>query len=494
MKRRALSLLLALAFLGLLWTPALAAEGDFIISGKVLVGYKGTMDGIIIPDGVESIGNLAFYNCASIMEVVIPEGVKSIGDYAFAGCTNLSSIQLPASLVSISDYAFSGCTKLQYVLGGQGVTSMGTGVFFGCSSLGYFTVPRGITALPVNTFRSCTRLEGVGLPAALQSIGAGAFQGCARLFDLELPSSLRTVGDSAFRGCTGLRELELPRNLTTLGNDVFRDCTGLSELSLPGILGVLPSGVFAGCTGLRTLKLENGIYSIRDRAFSGCTNLRSATLPVTVTSISATAFEGCSRLTVFAPDSSAAHTYAVNLGINYEESDGVAVSFRDIEVGKYYYASCYWALEKGITVGTSAVTFSPNATCTRAQILTFLYRAAGEPVIDIQSPFTDIAQRAYYYPAALWAYALGMVEGGTFQPSKPCTRAETVTYMWIFAEKPQAPLSYFEDLNGTSAAVQQAVGWALANGVTSGITARAFAPDRTCTRGEIVTFLYRAFA
>ena len=174
------------------------------------------------------------------------------------------------------------------------------------------------------------------------------------------------------------------------------------------------------------------------------------------------------------------------------EAKPVKTGFLDVAADSWYAAPVQWAVEKGITSGTSATTFSPDNTCTRAQILTFLWRAVGSPKMSGSNPFSDVKQSDYYYDAALWANSKGMVTGTTFTPDTPCTRSATVVYLWQNAGKPSASYSgNFVDVNSTSA-YAQAVAWAVNNGVTSGTSATTFSPDTTCTRGQIVTFLQRA--
>ena len=166
--------------------------------------------------------------------------------------------------------------------------------------------------------------------------------------------------------------------------------------------------------------------------------------------------------------------------------------FGDVPEKEYYFEPVLWAVEKKITAGTSATTFSPEQTCTRAQILTFLWRAVGSPKAEIVSPFSDVKTSDYYYDAAIWAYQKGMVAGGKFAAETPCTRMDTVTYMWKNAGAPGGIVyGSFLDLPAAPEAAE-AVGWAVANGVTMGTSPTTFSPKDTCTRGQIVTFLYRA--
>ena len=166
--------------------------------------------------------------------------------------------------------------------------------------------------------------------------------------------------------------------------------------------------------------------------------------------------------------------------------------FSDVGQGDYFAEPVKWAVEKGITTGTSATTFSPNETCTTAQILTFLWRANGSPAPTISNPFSDVAAGDYYRDAAVWAYEKGLVSGSAFGGDTPATRAATVTYLWKLAGSPDVSAASFSDVAET-ADYAAAVAWAVKEGVTSGTGADTFSPDEACTRGQIVTFLYRAY-
>ncbi len=174
-------------------------------------------------------------------------------------------------------------------------------------------------------------------------------------------------------------------------------------------------------------------------------------------------------------------------------STKVTPNFNDVADDAYYAAPVKWAVENGITTGTSSTAFSPDMTCTRAQILTFIWRAAGSPTASAVNPFSDVTADDYYYNAAIWAYENNMVTGSTFDADTPCTRSSTVTYLWKFNGSPVLGIpSLFEDVSD-DAEYADAVSWALIEEVTSGISDTEFAPDMICNRGQIVTFLYRAF-
>ena len=169
--------------------------------------------------------------------------------------------------------------------------------------------------------------------------------------------------------------------------------------------------------------------------------------------------------------------------------------FVDVKTGDYFYDAVQWAVGKGITNGTSAETFSPEAPCTRAQIVTFLWRAAGSPVVNYAMNMTDVAADAYYAEAVRWALSEGITTGTSadqFSPDATCTREQAVTFLYRAAGSPAVSgESAFEDV-GADAYYARAVAWAAQNGVTNGISQALFGTGSDCTRAQIVTFLYRA--
>ncbi len=167
--------------------------------------------------------------------------------------------------------------------------------------------------------------------------------------------------------------------------------------------------------------------------------------------------------------------------------------FSDVAAASPYYEGILWAVENNVTIGTTATTFSPANPCTRAQIITFLWRAAGSPEPEsMESTFRDVTDAsAYYYKAVLWAAEEGIVGGGTFAPNDPCTRAMAVYFIWRANGSGEAADVSFTDV-AADADYADAVDWAVAQGVTLGTTATTFSPMNSCTRGQIATFLYRA--
>ena len=170
--------------------------------------------------------------------------------------------------------------------------------------------------------------------------------------------------------------------------------------------------------------------------------------------------------------------------------------FVDVKQGDYYYDAVQWAVGKKITSGTSATTFTPDGICTRAQTVTFLWRSQGSPkAAGAENPFTDVSKDAYYYDAVLWAVEQGITNGTsaiTFSPDATVTRGQTAAFLWRVAKQPQVDQTAnpFADVT-QDAYYYNAVLWAVAKEITNGTSSTTFSPDQGCTRAQIVTFLWR---
>lgn len=179
------------------------------------------------------------------------------------------------------------------------------------------------------------------------------------------------------------------------------------------------------------------------------------------------------------------------------EADPDIPVFTDVPADAYYADAVSWAVENGITNGTSATTFGPDVSCTRAQMVTFLWRAAGSPEpTTANNPFTDVQAGSYYYDAVLWAVEQGITNGTsatTFSPDATVTRGQTVTFLWRANGSPAVSGGSFSDV-AADAYYADAVAWAVSEGITNGTSSTTFSPDMNCTRAQIVTFMYRDMA
>ena len=193
-------------------------------------------------------------------------------------------------------------------------------------------------------------------------------------------------------------------------------------------------------------------------------------------------------------------------GTKGEEASGTmaitiaqTMNFIDVKASDFFYEPVKWAVNNKITNGTSSTTFSPYKNCNRAEIVTFLWRAAGTPEPTVtRNPFTDVnsVRDASYYKAILWASQKGITAGTnatTFSPYQECTRSQIVTFLYRYAGKPSGYYSNpFKDVSSVNeASYYNAILWAVGKGITQGTSTTTFSPYASCTRGEAVTFLYR---
>ena len=423
---------------------------ELTISGNGAMGnyYSSTtlpwgtnITSVVIENGVTSIGRYAFSGCDGLTSVTIGNSVTTIGDYAFEYCYFLHSVTIPDSVISIGRYAFYSCESLTSVAIGNGVTTIGDLAFYCCDGLTSVTIPDSVTTIGSGTFYGCDGLTSVTIPDSVTSIGYSAFYCCYSLTSVTIPDSVTSIGNYAFWGCDGLISVTIPDSVTTIGNSAFEYCVDL-----------------------------------RDVWYTGSTDDRKSI-----------AIGKSNEPLVDA-------TWHYNTGATGTKWTN---PFKDVKKSDFYYTPVLWAVANKVTSGTSATTFEPNAACTRGQIVTFLWRAAGSPAPKrSHNPFKDVGSNQYYYKAVLWAVENGITSGAsatTFEPNAACTRGQIVTFLWRAAGSPAPKRSHnpFKDV-GSNQYYYKAVLWAVENGITAGTSATTFEPNAACTRGQIVTFLYRS--
>ncbi len=639
--KKFLSVLLAMCLIiGAVPMSAFAADSDFVIEGGVLKKYHGPGGDVVIPDGVTSIGEFAFtnsfnlnsvtipdsvtkvaqrafWNCRDLGAVSFPDGLVEIGTQAFELCTSLTSVSFPDSLIKIGSSAFKECSSLTDIVIPDSVTQIGNdafaccsnlvsvtlsdnittipeGAFWGCINLPDVTIPDGVTAIERDSFRKCEALIEITIPNGVTHIGYDAFSGCNSLSSITIPDNVKEIQPRAFTASANLKEIcvspgnsfyaekdgvlftndmktllqypmgkseksytipngvkiigtdafpshnknltsiiipegvitigegsfsglnltsvNLPNSITTIGGGAFSSCELLNDVTIPDRVTTIESNTFGGCSSFSNIIIPDNVTSIGNSAFGHCTNLISITIPNKVTTIEYAAFDECGKLKdVYYGGTEKQWQKIAIEGRNECLTDATvhftdnptppnpptpSTDFTDVKPTAYYANAVKWAVEKDITSGIGGGKFAPENTCKREQIVTFLYRAKGSPAVTVTDSFTDMPKNQEFQKAISWAVEKGVtsgVGGGRFAPGKGCTRAEAMTFIWRAAGRPE-PVSEasFADMPANSD-FRKAISWAYENRITSGIgDGTRFGPNQTCTRGQIVTFMYNA--
>ena len=508
-----------------------------------------SLTSITIPDSVTSIGNRAFMDCTSLTSVTIPDGVTSIGDYAFSGCSSLTSITIPESVTSIGDKAFGSCNSLKVVAFLGEKPSINSSAFAGVTADAYY--PESLDS--DSSWKKSGALSGYGGMLNWKpwyTLGDNLFcehvledtvvpptctwgytlHKCACGYsyrtDFEPGSGHDMITDAAVPATcteTGLTEgshclrcdYKIAQQVTPkLGHDMITDAAVPATCTETGLTeGSHCSRCDYKIAQQATPKLGHDwgdpVYDWADdhsaiTATRVCkrdpahTKTETGVVTSAVTKEATYDAEGEITYTAtFANPAFEPQTAVVSLPRLERPTPTPAENpFTDIRESAYYHDPVLWAVANNVTNGTSAATFSPDEGCTRAQVVTFLWRAAGKPdPASSESPFSDVKEGAYYYNAVLWAVENGITNGTsdkTFSPDETCTRAQIVTFLWRYEEQP-APAGTsnpFADVK-PNAYFGSAVLWAVEKGITNGTSATTFDPEDTCTRAQVVTFLYR---
>ena len=218
------------------------ASGTSLTIGKQYISQSTALDltgAVTDADGtpytITALGVEAFWGCGSYLTAItLPDGLESIGDKAFYSCSSLTAIDIPSSVTSIGEEAFRSCTSLKDVTLPDGLESIGSYAFRDCTSLTAIEIPSSITSIGTSAFNGCTSLEAVTLLEGLQSIGVAAFRNCSALTSIDIPASVTSIGKSTFDGCTSLAAATLPEGLQSIGEYAFQHCSALTSIKIPG--------------------------------------------------------------------------------------------------------------------------------------------------------------------------------------------------------------------------------------------------------------------
>ena len=566
----------------------LSVGGVLFSADKELLRYPvGKSADYAVPSGTVAIAGGAFKDCAKLESLVIPDSVTAIGKSAFENCAALKRITLPKSITKLEASCFSGCTALAEIALPDGVKTLGEKVFSGCAALKSVKIPAEVTVIPTEAFFGCSSLESITIPKSVSHINERAFDGCTALKKVDYLGSdtdwgqvTKETGNNALdnaeksftrtdhehkytdtvipptcteRGCTvhlcacgdkredsytpplghsykggicvrcGILDpnKDIPHKhdfipivtkptCLTEGFTTYAcscgECYTKDYVSAVGHKTQLQNAKAAGCmtggyTGDEVCTVCGKVFKQGSVIFA----LGHDPQPARVKAPTCTesGYTGdlicmrCGDMTQIGKTVAAAgHKFFGGVCSVCGTKGAEAVpEFDDVKSGAFYFDAVQWAVENGITNGTGKNTFSPNNVCSRYQIVMFLWRAAGQPEAKAAVSFADVKPGDIFYEAVQWAVERGITKGTSstsFSPFAPCTRGQIVTFLYRSAGSPKVSgACNFSDIPADSFC-HDAVIWASSEGITNGTSAGRFSPNEGCTRAQVVTFLYRA--
>lgn len=502
----------------------------------------------IIPAGVTKIPDYAFTGCLALEKVELPEGITSIGEYAFDLTAEndsgdyvnenpmLESINIPSTVTSISGNFLGGVKAnggTALIFEGENPPTFGSDALAGISGEG---INKPTVYYPAEAVDAYTA-EGSALVTNNLVSAPEEGEENNNQYSLTVTPSATSVYENNTISFTVESTLPQDAALTVESSDTTVATAALSSdqksITVTGVKEGTATITVSIKLGDVVLASESVTVTVDERGTSGGGGGGSSSSGDYIVSVDETT-HGKVTVSPSRADKGDTVTITVKPDTGYEldeltvtDKNGneikltekadnkftfkmpgskvtVETSFKLIEIepenpftdiskNDYFYDAVLWAADKGITSGVTDTLFAPNASCTRAQMVTFLWRANGSPVVDYAMNFTDVPADAYYTDAVRWAVSEGITSGTsatTFSPDATVTRAQTVTFLYRAAGAPVVSGGSFADVSGDTY-YADAVAWAVKEGITSGTGGNSFSPDAPCTRGQIVTFLYR---
>lgn len=561
-----------------------SADGVLFNAGKTrLISCPvGKTGAYTVPETVTEIEKSAFA-ASGVESVSMSDAVNAVGEGAFSNCSKLKSVVLPKGLKELKKSLFSGCSALEAISIPDSVKTLGEGVFSGCAALKEVKIPGEVTVIPKNAFSGCTALESVSIPASVTAIKEAAFDGCTALKNVTFlgkddewswvtidgsNEALKDAHKSFASHTHSYVDTVTAPTCTANGYTVHKcSCGDTKTDSYTKMLGhSYQGGICVRCGVLEDHKhdfkqtvtaptcISEGFTTytcacgesykknyvsalehkpeLKNEKKAGC--LKGGYTGDEVCTVCGKVFKAGSVILALGHSTELRNEKAatcvnggytgdlvcVRCGDIIEQGKATAAaghkffggkcsvcdaqesgsrpveakSFDDVIPGTFYYYAVMWAVKNNITKGTGASTFSPGDGCTRFQIVTFLWRACGCPTAATAASFSDVSPSDSFYEAVRWAVERGITKGtggSSFSPYATCTRAQIVTFLYRAAGSPtvSSGIRFFDV--APNAFCRDAVVWATERGITNGTSDTTFSPGAACTRAEVVTLLYR---
>ena len=480
---------------GVLTVSGTGVMWDFWSSTPEWDDYLSEIRKVVVEEGVTSIGVNAFWDACNLTEVSLPQSLDTIESYAFDAC-DLEAITIPKN-VSYIDW---GAFRLNHSLTEIGLEAGNTyyktvdGILYSADgsllhtfpcgkAIADFQIPDGVTEVFSHGMEAIDSLESLTIPASVTALDWAAFGDCVNLTEIHFLGSAPTFDEYVFSDVTATAYY--PGGDDSWTDDVMQDYDG-DITWVPVAAAPAPALKLAGMSTKGAALSWSAIadassYELQGRTGEGSWALldKSGSTAFTHSAVKMGETYGY-RVRALAGGAWTAWSEELRVFFN---------PFKDVS-GTKTIEYVAWAYNNEIVKGTSETTFKPDAGCTRIQFVMMLWKMNGSPEVSGKNPFSDISG-SKTTKAILWALEAGVINSGkTFDPDGNITRVQIVMILWKLAGSPEVTgTNPFKDVSGTK--TTKAVLWAYQNGITKGTSATTFAPDKDCTRVQLVVFLYK---
>lgn len=272
-------------------------DGNIVTSiGQEAFSECRSLMNVVIPDCIETIGDAAFSWCLSLKVISMPANLKTIGNSVFSGCELLKNVYISSDVETIGEFAFSDCKSLESIYIPESVKSIGVHTFLGCKSLKSIMIPDSVEEIGRSAFSGCESLENIAIPNGVVEIESDVFSGCNSLISIVIPSNVKSIGEFAFSGCRSLKNINIPVGIEEIGVHTFLGCSALESIEIPGGVEKIGRSAFYNCSSLKNVSISEGVKEIGGFAFYGCSSLKSIALPSSIKKVADSAFLKCTSL------------------------------------------------------------------------------------------------------------------------------------------------------------------------------------------------------